>query len=556
MLKQISDSQTLIGSADPTARPGPLTAEYWLVGAAFVALYLIVERSTLLYELDGLGITLWSPAAGLSLTLLLQKGLQFTPAIFAASLAGQALVYTGPRGPLAMIGTSLVLALGLFFTAAACRKFSKADPRHVTLGDIHALLVVAPLGALLMALAYCAVLYATGVLYGWRFFIAVRNDWIGNTLGMVTLAPAIPALLSPGWLNRKPSRTQLLGIAGFFAALGAALWVIFGIQSVNEYQFFYLLFLPIIWVAVRAGYAAVAVALFVTHLALVTVAIWLGYPAYDFMGFQMLMLVLSATGLLLGGVVTERRRSEEKLRQQQGELARAVRHATVGAMGAALAHEISQPMSSAANYLHAARRILRATADANGPVAQALAKSEAEAQRARLALERVRDYVSSGRIESTEIDIEALVRKIVALVGRDAEARGVTIAVTSNPHLPRLRADPVQIELLLVNLITNAIDAASSTNASGRVVTLQASQCADRIALAVSDNGPGIASAVADRIFEPFETTKRGGMGLGLTVARQIVEAHGGTLTWLRRQPQGVQFTAELPLDGPAPHAA
>jgi C4-dicarboxylate-specific signal transduction histidine kinase len=306
----------------------------------------------------------------------------------------------------------------------------------------------------------------------------------------------------------------------------------------------------------RAGYAAVAVALLVAHLTLVTLATRVGYAAYDFLSFQMLMLVLSATGLLLGVAVTERRRSAEKLRLQQGELARAARHATVGAMGTALAHEISQPMSSAANYLHAARRILRATGDLDGPVAQALAKSEAESQRARVALERVRDYVSTGRIEPSQIALEALVRKIVGIMGRDADARGVILNTTSEPYLPQMRADPIQIELLLVNLVSNAIDAASSRDDHAGVVRIHLSQSRDDIVLEVSDNGPGIAEDMADRIFEPFETTKSTGMGLGLTLARQIAEAHAGTLSWTKREPQGVSFRATFPIDGPSEHGA
>jgi two-component system sensor kinase FixL len=220
-------------------------------------------------------------------------------------------------------------------------------------------------------------------------------------------------------------------------------------------------------------------------------------------------------------------------------------------MGTALAHEISQPMSSAANYLHAARRILRTTGDVDGPVAQALAKSEAEAQRARIALERVRDYVSAGRIEPSQIDLGMLVKKIIGIMGRDADARSVGINNTAEPYLPQVRADPVQIELLLVNLVSNAIDAASSREDHAGTVTIRLAQAGDNIVLDVSDNGSGIVAEMADRIFEPFETTKSTGMGLGLTLARQIAEAHAGNLSWRKREPQGVIFSAVLPIDGP-----
>lgn len=531
---------------------GALGRDYWLTGVGFVLIYCLVERATLLYELDGLGITLWSPSAGVSLTLLLTRGAQFAPFVFVASLIAEALVYSGPLGPAAMVGTSLVLAIGITLIAIVCDRLSKPRPYHDSLAGTLTLLVLVPVGSLIIAIAFCAVLYATGLLYGWRFFIAVRNHWIGNTLGMVTLAPAIPALLAHAWPLRRPSGAQALNAFGFALALGAALSVIFAIDTTNEYQFFYLLFLPVIWVAIQQGHAGAAIALLVTHLALVTTAILLGYAAFDFIGFQMLMLVLSATGLLLGIVVTERRRSEEKLRAQQGELARAVRQATVGALGTALAHEISQPMSSAANYLHAARRLLRASDDPGGPVAEALAKAESESQRARAALEQVRDYVSRGRIEPREVDMEALARKIVALVGKDTRERGVVVTVSAGQYLPRVQADAIQVELLLANLLTNAIDAAANAAAGNGLVAVRLYQTNSQLVLEVDDNGPGVADDVADRIFEPFETTKTSGMGLGLTVARQIVESHGGTLTWAPREPQGARFTAAFPIDGPS----
>lgn len=556
MLKQVRPWHAPAATAPGGAHAGLLVRDYWLTGVGLVLVYLLVERATLLYELDGLGITLWSPSAGLSLTLLLMRGVRFAPFIFVACLATEAFIYSGPRGPIAMIGTSLVLASGLSLTALACEKISAGRPHHASLAGTLALLALASAGAFIIAVAFCAVLYATDVLYGWRFFIAVRNHWIGNTLGMVTVAPAIPALVALGWPPARPSRGQVLETGGFVVALGAALSVIFGLESANEYQFFYLLFLPIIWVAIRAGHAAAAVALLATHLALVTIATHVRYAAFDFIGFQMLMLVLSATGLLLGAVVTERRRSEDRLRVQQGELARAVRHATVGAMGTALAHEISQPMSSAANYLHAARRLLRATGDAEGPIADALARSEAESRRARAALERVRDYVSTGRMELVRVDFEILADKIANLVRRDADVRGVGIRITKGLHLPLIWADQVQIELLVANLVTNAIDASASASTQYGLVELHVYQSGHSLVVQVSDNGPGVAPEVADRILEPFETTKSGGMGLGLTVAQRIVEVHGGSLAWEARKPQGMSFTAKLPIDGPQFDAA
>ncbi len=532
---------------------GPLwVLEYWLSGSAFTLAYVAIERLTLVYQLDSLGITLWGPAAGLSLVMLLVKGVAFAPFIFIASLVADFAVYNGPRGLIVPVATSLVMGLGFAVLALALRKASRFGAGWPGLSDVVMLLVLVPIGALFIAVLYCGVLYAADLLTPWRFVVAVRNFWIGDTLGMITLAAAAPTALRlvtrSSWAM---TRSQVIDVAGFMVALGFALWLVFAVVSSQEYQFFYLLFLPIVWIAIRAGYAGASIALLFTHILLVTIATSLGYAAYDFIAFQMLMLVLSATGLLLGAVVTERRLSEERIRSQQAELDRAARHATVGAMGTALAHEISQPLSSATNYLHAAHRLLRAKYGDLGPVAEALAKAEHEAQRAREALERVRDYVSSGRIETSDVNLQHLVARIAMLVSRDATSREVAIEISSHPHLPTVRADTIQLEQLLLNLISNAIEAACLRSDSDGHVVIRLGQRVERIAIEVEDNGPGVADELADRLFEPFETTKPRGMGLGLTLARQIVENHGGRLSWERIAPCGTRFSVELYVDGP-----
>jgi signal transduction histidine kinase len=478
--------------------------------------------------------------------------------VFVAALVADFVVYGGTRGPVAAIATSLTIAIGHSVLAWTIRRTSKFNSGCPGLADVVALLVIVPIGTLLIALVYCGVLFAAGLLTPWRFVLAVRNFWIGDTVGIITLAAAAPTVVQ---LFSRPwpvlSRSTSIDVAGFLITLFCAFWLIFGVVRAHEYQFFYLLFLPIVWIAIRAGYAGASIALLLTHVLLVTIASTLGYAAYDFIAFQMLMLVLSATGLLLGAVVTERRGSEERVRNQQAELARAGRHAAVGAMGTALAHEISQPLSSATTYIHAAHRILRQGNSANlDAIGAALTKAETEAKRAREALERVRDYVSSGRLETSRLDLVLLVVKIATLVRDDTSSRGVSLQVDSAPHLPPVRADAIQLEQLFLNLISNAVDAACLLEHADGRVNVHIRQRADRIAVDIEDNGPGIADEIADRLFEPFETTKPRGMGLGLTVAQRIVEAHGGQLHWKPKLPHGTRFTVELNIDGPRTKSA
>ena len=189
------------------------------------------------------------------------------------------------------------------------------------------------------------------------------------------------------------------------------------------YYLFNLLFLPVIWVAMREGYAGVALALVTIQLTLAAITAFIGYDTTDFAILQLLMLVLSITGLLLGAVTTERKDAALRLREQQRELTRMASDARAGALGMALAHEVSQPLSTVAAYVHAARRLLQSSV-ASEPVMDALIKAEAEAQRAREVLERVRDFLSSGNLNLNALDVSGLAENQRHLPGGSRLPRG------------------------------------------------------------------------------------------------------------------------------------
>jgi two-component system, LuxR family, sensor kinase FixL len=291
------------------------------------------------------------------------------------------------------------------------------------------------------------------------------------------------------------------------------------------------------------------------QLTLAVLTAFVGYNTTDFAILQLLMLVLSITGLLLGAVTTERQDAAVRLREQKRELARMVSNARAGAMGMALAHEVSQPLSTVATYLHAARRLLKVS-PASGPVMDALVKAEAEAQRAREVLERIRDFVSNGNLNLTAVDVRALAERIGELCREEAAARGVLVEVESMGLVPLIEADGVQIEQVLINLVANAIDAAAErSDARGRVAMRVAAKD-DAITLRVEDNGYGVAAELADNIFDAYQTTKPRGMGLGLHLSRRIVQRHAGRLWWEPITTGGARFVVELPINGCEHNAA
>jgi two-component system sensor kinase FixL len=532
------------------AAAGP---KFWGTGTAFIVIYFSLNLLTEWHEFDRLGITLWSPDDGLSLVLLLEN-VAFTPFVFLAAVLVDVSIAGVNRSIGVTVAAELCLTIAYVGLAFVLKNTLRFDIRRFKLPDVVAFLLLIPAGAALSAFIYCGVLYLGGGLSSDKVFVAMVHCWIGTALGIVTVIPATTAVFtyaSPPW---RWSGYTLFTIFIFALGIGLGFAALVGVGD-KLYYLFNLLFLPVIWVAMREGYAGVALALVTIQLTLAVLTTFVGYNTTDFAILQLLMLVLSITGLLLGAVTTERHDASLRLREQKRELARMVSNARAGAMGMALAHEVSQPLSTVATYLHAARRLLQASV-ASEPVMDALIKAEAEAQRAREVLERIRDFVSNGNLNLMEVDVSGLAEKIGELCREEAAARGVLVEVESMGLVPLVTADGVQIEQVLINLVANAIDsAAERSDARGRV-TIRVGAKGDAIMLRVEDNGRGVAPDLADNIFDAYQTTKPRGMGLGLHLSRRIVQRHAGRLWWEPITTGGARFVVELPTNGCGHNAA
>ena len=550
----------LMNSHDMPLRPhrpwtglAALCPRFWGTGTAFIAAYFALNLLTEWHEFDRLGITLWSPDDGLSLALLLENA-AFAPFVFVAAVLVDLSIAGVHRSIGMTVAAELCLTLAYVGLAFVLKDPLKFDIRQFRLPDVVAFLLLIPAGAALSAFIYCGVLYLGGELSSDKLFVAMIHCWIGSALGIVTVIPATTAVFtyaSPPW---RWSGYTAFTVFIFALGIGFGFAALVGVGD-KLYYLFNLLFLPVIWVAMREGYAGVALALVTIQLTLAVLTAFVGYNTTDFAILQLLMLVLSITGLLLGAVTTERQDAALRLREQKRELARMVSNARAGAMGMALAHEVSQPLSTVATYLHAARRLLQASV-ASAPVMDALVKAEAEAQRAREVLERIRDFVSNGNLNLTALNVSALAEKIGALCQEEAAARGVLVEVENMGLVPLIEADGIQIEQVLINLVANAIDAAAErSDARGRVIMRVAAK-GDAIMLGVEDNGGGVAPDLADNIFDAYQTTKPRGMGLGLHLSRRIVQRHAGRLWWEPVTTGGARFVVELPTNGCGHNAA
>lgn len=536
---------------------GPATVQYALLSCAFTAAYLGLEGLTRVHELEALGITLWNPVKALSVGLLLIKGVAYAPVLFLAALLADLFIYAAGKSVASSVATSAVVAIGYATLALTLVRGLGFAMKRTDLRNVIGLLVVVPAGTFIIASFYCGFLVLFGDLALRQYWAAVRHLWVGDTVGIIILLPVgMAACGSMQRLLASRPRVLLIDSGVFLAGTLISLCLIFSVEGASDYQFFYLLFLPVSWIAMRAGFAGASAGVCLVHLLLLAFISSADYPASTFMGYQLLVLALASNGLLLGAVVDERRRSDELLREHHAEVARMTRHATAGAMGVSLAHQISQPLSNVAMYLHVGQQMLAARPMEPSRIADSLEKATGQLRRAKDILERLRDFVSRGTLRTTPTDLGALTRRVVALAEDDARAHGVSVRLDADP-VPQVTVDALQLEQALINVIDNAIDAAAEAHRGPGRVAVRVASTENGVRVEIDDNGPGVSDTVAKHLFEPFMTTKQDGMGLGLALSRELVTAHGGTIDWQSLGPgEGTRFRIELPVTPENAHGA
>jgi two-component system sensor kinase FixL len=245
--------------------------------------------------------------------------------------------------------------------------------------------------------------------------------------------------------------------------------------------------------------------------------------------------------------LTERQQTEARLQELQAELVHMSRLTAMGEMASALAHELNQPLSAIANYMKGSRRLLQEDTDQRATILRdAMDKAAEQALRAGEIIRRLRDFVARGESERRVEDVKKLVEEASALALVGAKDRGVHVRFDFDPAIDFVLADKVQVQQVLLNLIRNALEAMEETER--RELVVSTAQAPDKlVAINVSDTGTGIAPEVNAQLFQPFITTKRHGMGVGLSISRTIIEAHGGTIVPRPNPEGGTVFCLTLP---------
>lgn len=256
---------------------------------------------------------------------------------------------------------------------------------------------------------------------------------------------------------------------------------------------------------------------------------------------------LQAMNAQLHAEMAARKCVQEKLHDQQLQLAHVSRVSTMGEMAASLAHELNQPLYAIRNYLSGLQRRL-AGSELPAYLSDALAEVSRETDRAAEIIRRTRQFVGQGRPHMSPLNLNAIVEDAVELVEFEAKRRGMQVEFKPASGLPLCLADSVALQQVIVNLIRNAFDAMESQPGSDRVVRLETMVEQGQVGLCCHDTGSGIAPDNLPRVFQAFFTTKADGLGMGLAISRTIMEAHGGQLTLQQHDGQGTTFCCFLPV--------
>lgn len=248
--------------------------------------------------------------------------------------------------------------------------------------------------------------------------------------------------------------------------------------------------------------------------------------------------------------VTERKRAQderEKLRQLELDFAHMNRVSMMGELAASLSHEITQPISSARNNARAAQNFLKMRPPALGEVMEALACAVEDTDRAASIIDRMREHFKKAPPRKERFDLNVAINEMVVLAKNAVIRSGVSIQTRLSEGLVQIRGDRVQLQQVLLNLILNAVEAMDSVEVGARELSISTEQDETGVLVAVRDSGPGIDPTHLERVFDAFYTTKSGGTGMGLSICRSIIHAHGGNLWAETNKPRGAVFQFTLP---------
>jgi two-component system, LuxR family, sensor kinase FixL len=520
------------------------------IAAAYVVAYELVAWLTFTQQALKPAITPWNPQAGLTLAFLLLLGARWALVVPIAAALCELLLHRSSSSPVTVVATSLWIGATYAVMAIVLRQVGATGPIQTALTAAK-FAATAVIGTLIASSGYVAIFVATGDVALDDALRGAARYWFADLNGILMLTP----LLTYGveWRSSLPTiRQRWREIAAQFALVLLTLVIVFYLPAPDQLRFFYFLFVPVIWIALRWRLPGAVFAVLVIHMVLIFAA-RAEIHTPGFIDLQILLLTLGLTALLLGAVVAERARTEEQVRERDAALAHAMRFAVAGELASALTHELKQPIAALLSYLRATEILADRTGDVDARVRETLGKSVREATRASDVLHKLRDFYRGESDVRAPVDIRALCDGVAGAFQERLRKAQATLVIQVDPGIPLVEGDETQLQIVLHNLVANAIEAVDQEPCLLRQIELHATSVSDAVILRVDDSGPGVSSDLARKLFEPFVTSKTDGMGLGLAISRSLVRSRGGELSC---EPAGklggASFTLRLPLRVPS----
>jgi signal transduction histidine kinase len=513
--------------------------------AVYLAGYVALDWLSYIEPFASFGITPWNPPTGLSFVLVLLFGQRFLPWLFIAPFLANLLVRDFPLPwPIELAGDAVIgggYAAGLLVLLSPKTRFNPALP---SMRDVAMLIGVAALSSAVVAAGFVALLTIAGLVAPDAFARAALRFWIGDVIGIAIVAPF--ALI---FLTRGKQLTMTSETSAQVVAIVAALILVFLAAEQHQFELFYLLFLPVIWMAVRGGLELVTLGILLTQIGLILCIQMLPLEGGDVTSFQALMLVLALSGLAAGAAVTEHQRIEAQLRRHQDSLAHVSRLGSMGELAAMVAHEINQPLMAAGTYVRLVADGLRSI-DVPAAIIETNEKAVGQVQRAADVVRQLRALIRLDQSNRAPVSVDRIIKETVELYRLELDRQAIAIRLAIAPSLPSVMVDLLQIEQVMLNLLKNAVEAIRDADNGGGIVTLTAArQSSSHLIVTVEDSGPGFSPGVLDSGLVFNASKKAEGLGIGLSLCRSIVESHGGELQ-ISNNVAGAAVTFTLPIAG------
>lgn len=523
---------------------------------ALLALYVGLEWLSFLHEHNDLPVTPWNPGLGVMFAMIILRGLPMSVVLFIGVVLAQLIVARSELPVVAILLMGALIAGTYTAVALLVRQRLELAAELLRTRDVLILTLAGLAGALIEAIGLGMLLVIV------KHFKPsdLASTWlplvVGDTIGIAVVTPLVLRIAIYGKHMLAIVRRSALEALLFVLANVSILMLVVQPPGLTGQSLFYLLFVPVVIAAVRHGIDGACAALALAQLGLVAFLHWHGFDLARFTEYQMLMLVLTLTGLVVGGLVSERQAADRaaeaarhRLQELEAKAARTARLNLASGMAAALSHEINQPMTAARALARSVQELMRMP---DGDFARAqrnLTTMIEQIDHAGAVVSRMRDFLRRGEPHTSTLEIRQVLAEAVALAQPLVRSKQVQLHLDVSDALPTVHGDRVQIGQVLLNLVKNSVDAIAE-GADGAVhIRARAIESERFVEVTVTDNGPGIPAEQIDALFEPLNTSRADGIGLGLSICRTIVESHGGKI-WLGSSAPGrTEFRFTLPAE-------